>query len=75
MTHAFSGLFGGGHSPSYIPVQSAPTPQQVLQPGIAPMQGTQPGVGQTPSFLGSSVLPPQQGAGGGQSNQKRLMGQ
>lgn len=75
MTHAFSGLFGGGHGgPSYIPVPAAPTPQQALTPSLAPMQGSQPGVGQTPSFLGSSVLPPQQQTGQPQ-NQKRLMGQ
>lgn len=75
MSHAFSGLFGGGHAgPSYIPIPSAPTANTALTPALAPAPGMQPGSGgQTPSFLGSSVLPPQTGPGGG--NQKRLLGQ
>lgn len=74
MSHAFSGLFGGGHGgPSYIPIPAAPTANTALTPALSPMPGTTPGTGgQTPSFLGSAVLPPQQGPGGGQ---KRLMGQ
>lgn len=72
MSHAFSGLFGGGHaSPSYIPIPAAPTANTALTPALQPMAGTPAGTGgQTPSFLGSAVLPPQ-----GQQNRKQLTGQ
>lgn len=74
MTHAFSGLFGGGGGPTTINVPAAPTPGQTLTPSVSPIvPSTFPAGGaQTPSFLGSAVLPP--ASGPGSTNQKRLLG-
>ena len=77
MSHAFSGLLGGGKSSPtiYIAPSTAPTLSQSVQPTIAPTapSASSPGGGaQTPSFLGGAVLPPS--PGGGQSRGKALLG-
>jgi hypothetical protein len=70
MTHAFAGLFGskGAAAPAMTP---APTVAQTTTPTVSPsVAAYAPGVGgQTPSFLGSAVLPP-----AAPTNQKRLLG-
>jgi len=74
MSHAFSGLFGGGKSSPtiYIAPSAAPTVQSSLSPTAQPVQPSSPSGGQTPSFLGGAVLPPS--PGGGQSQGKALLG-
>ena len=57
-------------------IMNVPAPSDVLTPTQAPVGGTQAKGSQTPSFLGSSVLPPQGGvAGGAPGNEKKLLGQ
>lgn len=67
MSHIFS-----PHTASPVMLQT-PTPSSVITPAQQPVAGTSPSGGTTPSFLGSSVLPPQ-APGGGQANQKKLLG-
>lgn len=57
-------------TPVYLP--ATPSATEVITPSQSPVASTAPAKGgTTPSFLGSSVLPPQSGA---PANEKKLLG-
>jgi len=75
MSHAFSGLFGGGKTASpiiNINPAAAPTVASAFAPTTQPVQPSSPSGAQSPSFLGGAAIPPPLSSG--QSRGKALLG-